>query len=58
MADFKCGILFTLLAIAACGFYFISYSLMKQEDMFMSVVAFILAAFWVILAMGIMYMEL
>lgn len=48
----------TLLAIAAGGFYFISYNLMKQEDMFMSVVAFILAAFWVILAMGIMYMEL
>ena len=58
MADFKCGILFTLLAIAAGGIYFISYNLMKQEDMFMSVVAFILAAFWVILAMGIMYMEL
>lgn len=58
MADFKCGILFTLLFIAAGGFYFISYNLMKQEDMFMSVVAFILAAFWVILAMGIMYMEL
>lgn len=58
MADFKCGILFTLLVIAAGGFYFISYNLMKQEDMFMSVVAFILAAFWVILAMGIMYMEL
>lgn len=58
MDDFKCGILFTLLAIAAGGFYFISYNLMKQEDMFMSVVAFILAAFWVILAMGIMYMEL
>lgn len=58
MVAFKCGILFTLLSIAAGGFYFISYSLMKQEDMFMSVVAFILAAFWVILAMGIMYMEL
>ena len=58
MADFKCGILFTLLAIAAGGLYFISYNLMKQEDIFMSVVAFILATFWVILAMGIMYMEL
>lgn len=58
MADFKDGILFTLLAIAAGGFYFISYNLMKQEDMFMSVVAFILAAFWVILAMDIMYMKL
>lgn len=58
MADFKRGILFTLLSIAAGGFYFISYILMKQEDMFMSVVAFILAAFWVILAMDIMYMEL
>lgn len=58
MVDFKCGILFTLLSIAAGGFYFISYSLMKQEDMFMSVVAFILAAFWVILAMGLLYLEL
>lgn len=58
MADFKGGILSTLLAIAAGGLYFISYSLMKQEDMFMSVVAFILAAFWVILAIGIVYMEL
>ena len=58
MADFKDGILFTLLAIAAGGFYFISYNLMKQEDMFMSVMAFILAAFWVILAIGIVYMEL
>lgn len=58
MVDFKCGILFTLLSIAAGGFYFISYSLMKQEDMFMSVVAFILAAFWVIFAMGLLYLEL
>lgn len=58
MADFKNGILFTLLSIVACGFYFISYCLMKQEDMFMSVVAFILAAFWVILAIDIVYMEL
>lgn len=58
MADFKCGILFTLLAIAAGGFYFISYNLMKQEDMFMSVVAFIFATFWVILAMDIVYREL
>lgn len=58
MADFKCGILFTMLAIAAGGFYFISYNLMKQEDMIMSVVAFILATFWVILAMDIMYREL
>lgn len=58
MVDFKGGILFTLLSIAAGGFYFISYSLMKQEDMFMSVVAFILAAFWVILAMGLLYLEL
>lgn len=58
MGDFKFGILFTLLSIAAIGFYFISYELMKQEDMFMSGVAFILAAFWVILAIGIMYMEL
>ena len=58
MADFKVGILFTLLAIAAGGLYFISYYLLKQDDMFMSVVAFILAAFCVILAMGIMYMEL
>ena len=58
MADFKDGILFTLLAIAAGGFYFISYNLMKQEDMFMSVVAFILATFFVILAMGLLYLEL
>lgn len=58
MADFKCGILFTLLAIAAGGFYFISYYLLKLDDMFMSVVAFILAAFWVILAMGLLYLEL
>lgn len=58
MADFKCGILFTLLSIVAGGFYFISYNLMKQEDMFMSVVAFILAAFWVILAMGLLYLKL
>ena len=58
MAAFKFGILFTLLAIAAGGFYFISYYLLKQDDMFMSVVAFILAEFCVILAMGIVYMEL
>lgn len=58
MVDFKAGIVFTLLFIAAGGFYFISYSLMKQEDIFMSVVAFILAAFWVILAMGLLYLEL
>lgn len=58
MADFKGGILFTLLCMAAGGFYFISYNLMKQEDMFMSVVAFILAAFLVILAMGLLYLEL
>lgn len=58
MVDFKGGILFTLLSIATGGFYFISYSLMKQEDMFMSVVAFILAAFLVILAMGLLYLEL
>lgn len=58
MADFKCGILFTLLAIVAGGFYFISYYLLKLDDMFMSVVAFIFAAFFVILAMDIVYMEL
>ena len=58
MADFKSGILFTLLSIAAGGFYFISYYLMKQDDMFMSVVAFILAVFWVILAMDLLYKEL
>lgn len=58
MTDFKGGILFTLLAIAAGGFYFISYYLLKLDDMFMSVVAFILAAFWVILAMGLLYLEL
>lgn len=58
MVDFKGGILFTLLSIAAGGLYFISYSLMKQEDMFMSVVAFILAAFCVILAMCLLYLEL
>ena len=58
MADFKVGILFTLLAIAAGGLYFISYYLLKLDDMFMSVVAFILAAFLVILAIDIVYMEL
>lgn len=58
MADFKFGVLFTLLSFAAGGCYFVSYNLMEQDDMFMSVVAFILAAFWIILAIGIMYMEL
>ena len=58
MADFKFGILFTLLAIAAGGFYFISYYLLKQGDMVMSVVAFIFAVFCVILAIDIVYREL
>lgn len=53
MADFKLGILFTLLVVISIIFYFISYELMGEDSISGSVVAFLLAIFMTLLAMGI-----